>query len=91
MGITGNRFVNVEKSATAVKMRGVKGLRITDNTFESSGNAPHLVTVFGCADVQLDGNRISGQEGKAAILCGQMVRGEVKVTPETQWIFRLDN
>ncbi len=84
--IVGNRFVNEQVDATAVRVRGVKGLRIKDNTFERAGRPTHLATVFGCADVQLDGNRISGQEGKASILYGQMEPEEIKATPDTQWI-----
>lgn len=85
--IAGNRFVNKSVAATAVKARGINGLGIKGNTFESSSPSSQLVTLFGCAEVQVDGNTISGHDGKGTILYGQMIRGEVKATLETQWIF----
>jgi len=78
--------VNRERDVPAVKARGVKGLRIENNTFESASATPHLVTVFGCADVQLKDNRIPARDGKATILHGQMERGEIKIDPGAPWV-----
>lgn len=88
VNIVGNRFINELVTATAIKARGVNGLIIRDNTFQSSSDSAHLVTLFGCGKVQIDGNALSLPNPQSTILYGNMKANEIKTAPTGQWGLR---
>ncbi len=81
VNIVGNRFINNEVHATAIKASGISGLNITGNTCETNWDQPHLVTVFGCENVKIAGNTRKTATQKARILYGQMDEDEIDAAP----------
>ena len=88
VSIVGNRFINESVTATAVKARGISGLAIRENTFRTPAESAHLVTLFACGDVRIEGNTLSTPNEKGSILYGQMKEDEIKAAPATQWVLR---
>lgn len=86
-----NPTLHPSNPPSRVKARGINGLAIGDNTFENSFPSSRLVTLFGCADVRISGNTISGPDGKGTILYGQMNPMEIKAIPDPRWILKPGN
>jgi hypothetical protein len=86
--IVGNCFERKKKNIAEVNVQGVKGLYVKKNIFETNKSFPHLVTVIGCADVQLDGNKISTRKEKATVLYSKMKSDEIKVDSGIRWVLQ---